>query len=580
MKLITKMVSVGALMVSVVAALVLLGVSSMSSVGDDIDVIVKQDTPFLSDIHYLSKTQLEQFVWLERAMLASMQGNKQNFSKASHDFSEKSQLMKNQYKKILSLADTIVANSKDKQAATQASSLKKQLEAIQSDYILFSDNTDALFETMQKGDNSGDHMMHMALVEKQIETMIQKLQSLNAVVESKVAATAKYALHRNSVSTNTMIVTSLFAFIIALVSGFFIVRSIKKQLGDDPSELAEIAEALSAGDLDVERNSSAEGVYGALNVMVDKLIDIISGIKFSANEVAVAADQVSQGNANLSQRTQEQASSLEEVASSMEEMTSTVRHNADNASSANQLAMAAREQASAGGAVVSEAISAMDEIGASSKKIADITGVINDIAFQTNLLALNAAVEAARAGEQGRGFAVVASEVRSLASRSATAAKEIKVLIDESLQKVDDGAKLVNQSGSALEVIVASVKKVSDIVAEIASASNEQSVGINEVNRALTQMDAMTQQNAALVEEASAASEAMGAQAEELNKLVEFFMISTTRIPETKVVKRIPFSQEVKPSTGIEKPVQKSEPLPQSGKQEQKAQSDDEWEDF
>jgi methyl-accepting chemotaxis protein len=418
----------------------------------------------------------------------------------------------------------------------------------------------------------------MSLVEKHIEMMTQKLQSINANVESRVAAAAKDTLYYNSVSTNTMIVTSLFAFVVALLSGYFIVLSIKKQLGDDPSVLAEIAEALSAGDLDVERNPSAVGVYGALNVMVDKLIDIISGIKFSANEVAIAAGQVSQGNTNLSQRTQEQASSLEQVASSMEEMTSTVKHNADNASSANKLAMAASEQASAGGVVVAEAISAMDEIAASSKKIADITGVINDIAFQTNLLALNAAVEAARAGEQGRGFAVVASEVRSLASRSATAAKEIKGLIDESLQKVDDGAKLVNQSGGALDEIVLSVKKVSDIVAEIASASKEQSVGINEVNRALTQMDEMTQQNAALVEEASAASEAMGAQAEDLNKLVEFFMISTAQVPAAKVIERIPYSQSGPPPSDPEQSASRS--LSQSSKQEQVSKNDDEWEDF
>jgi methyl-accepting chemotaxis protein len=576
MKLITKMVSVGALMLSIVAALVLLGVSSMSSIGDNVDSIVRQDIPFLSSIHNLSKTQLEQFVWLERAMLASRLGNKKNLDSAEHDFDKLSKSMNDQYDKSLSLIGDIAKDAKDKQAAEQASDIRKQLTVIKADYSLFTQSANTVFVSMRKG-SSSDTILRMSLVEKHIEMMTQKLQSINANVESKVTAAAKDTLYYNSVSTNTMIVTSLFAFVVALLSGFFIVRSIKKQLGDDPSVLAEIAEALSAGDLDVERNTSAVGVYGALNVMVDKLIDIISGIKFSANEVAIAAGQVSQGNTNLSQRTQEQASSLEEIASSMEEMTSTVKHNADNASSANQLAMAAREQAGAGGAVVSEAISAMDEIAASSKKIADITSVINDIAFQTNLLALNAAVEAARAGEQGRGFAVVASEVRSLASRSATAAKEIKGLIDESLQKVDDGAKLVNQSGGALDEIVLSVKKVSDIVAEIASASKEQSVGINEVNRALTQMDEMTQQNAALVEEASAASEAMGAQAEDLNKLVEFFMISTAQVPAARAIKRIPFSQgsSAPADTGNSEPTFRP-----ASKQTQASQNDDEWEDF
>ena len=208
------------------------------------------------------------------------------------------------------------------------------------------------------------------------------------------------------------------------------------------------------------------------------------------------ADEISAGNANLSQRTEEQSSSLEETASSMEEMTTTVKQNADNAAQANQLALAARDQAEKGGTVVSQAVSAMAGINEASKKIADIIGVIDDIAFQTNLLALNAAVEAARAGEQGRGFAVVASEVRSLAGRSATAAKEIKELIQDSVRKVEDGSVLVTQSGQTLEKIVASVKKVSDIVAEIAAASREQSSGIEQVNRAVMQMDELTQQNA------------------------------------------------------------------------------------
>ena len=218
-----------------------------------------------------------------------------------------------------------------------------------------------------------------------------------------------------------------------------------------------------------------EAMSRGVNQLADNMAEVVSKVKRVAADVHRGADEISAGNANLSQRTEEQSSSLEETASSMEEMTTTVKQNADNAGQANQLAIAARDQAEKGGAVVSQAVEAMADINDASKKIADIIGVIDDIAFQTNLLALNAAVEAARAGEQGRGFAVVASEVRSLAERSATAAKEIKELIQDSVRKVEDGSVLVTQSGQTLEKIVASVKKVSDIVAEIAAASREQS---------------------------------------------------------------------------------------------------------
>ena len=248
-------------------------------------------------------------------------------------------------------------------------------------------------------------------------------------------------------------------------------------------------------------------------------------MKTAAAEVQTGAEEISKGNTNLSQRTEEQASSLEETASSMEEMTSTVKQTADNAGQANQLAMAARQQAEKGGAVVSAAVTAMGGINVASKKIADIIGVIDEIAFQTNLLALNAAVEAARAGEQGRGFAVVATEVRNLAGRSATAAKEIKALIQDSVARVDEGSKLVDESGRTLEEIVSAVKKVTDIVAEIAAASREQSSGIEQVNKAVMQMDESTQQNAALVEQATAASQAIVEQAQSLNGMIARYQV-------------------------------------------------------
>jgi len=269
---------------------------------------------------------------------------------------------------------------------------------------------------------------------------------------------------------------------------------------------------------------------GGLNELLDNTAQMVLQIKQAAEEVHRGAEEISTGNDNLSQRTEEQSSSLEETASSMEQMTSTVKQSADNAGQANQLAAAAREQAEKGGEVVGRAVKAMADINDSSKRIADIIGVIDEIAFQTNLLALNAAVEAARAGEQGRGFAVVATEVRSLAGRSATAAKEIKGLIQDSVRKVEDGSLLVTQSGQTLEQIVASVKKVSDIIAEIAAASREQSSGIEQVNKAVMEMDGMTQQNAALVEEATAASQSMAAQARSLAAMMKRYRISDSLV--------------------------------------------------
>lgn len=270
----------------------------------------------------------------------------------------------------------------------------------------------------------------------------------------------------------------------------------------------------------------------AYNQAQESLGSLIAQTQVAVTSIAEASTEVMTGNDDLAQRTEEQAASLEETASSMEQMTSTVKQNADNARQANQLAMQARESAEKGGQVVSNAVSTMAEINAASKRIADIITVIDEIAFQTNLLALNAAVEAARVGEQGRGFAVVAAEVRNLAGRSATAAKEIKGLVQDSVQKVQEGSNLVNMSGNQLEEIVTSVKKVADIIAEISAAAQEQSQGIEQVNKAIIQMDQITQQNAALVEEASAASQSMNQQAEGLQVVIEGFQIDDTLIAQ------------------------------------------------
>ncbi|TXI27318.1 MAG: HAMP domain-containing protein [Nitrosomonas oligotropha] len=313
---------------------------------------------------------------------------------------------------------------------------------------------------------------------------------------------------------------------LAMIIGFLIIRAIVGPL----NEAIAVANAVASGDLTsrIETNSTNETgrLLQALRMMNDNLIDLVGKVRSGTDQISTASGEIASGNSDLSQRTEEQASSLEETASSMEELTSTVKQNADNARQANQLAAGASEVAMKGGAVVGQVVQTMSSINESSKKIVDIISVIDGIAFQTNILALNAAVEAARAGEQGRGFAVVATEVRTLAQRSAAAAKEIKELISDSVSKVEDGTRLVDEAGATMDEIVGAVKRVTDIMSEISAASQEQSSGIEQVNQAVTQMDEVTQQNAALVEEAAAAAESMQEQAQALTQAVSTFKLS------------------------------------------------------
>ncbi|HUW50065.1 MAG TPA: methyl-accepting chemotaxis protein [Sulfuricella sp.] len=297
------------------------------------------------------------------------------------------------------------------------------------------------------------------------------------------------------------------------------------------TDIMRVAQALAHGDLTQTITKDYPGLFGqtsqGVNTTVDNLKKLVGEIKEAVDSIGTASKEIAQGNTDLSQRTEEQASSLEETASSMEELTSTVKANAENAKQANQLAMSSSDVAGKGGAVVGEVVGTMASINESSRKIVDIISVIDGIAFQTNILALNAAVEAARAGEQGRGFAVVAAEVRNLAQRSAAAAKEIKTLIGDSVEKVENGTKLVDQAGQTMEEIVTSIKRVTDIMSEISAASSEQSAGIEQVNQAITQMDEVTQQNAALVEEAAAAAESLEEQAQNLSTSVSVFKLDT-----------------------------------------------------
>ncbi|TAJ08335.1 MAG: methyl-accepting chemotaxis protein [Nitrospirae bacterium] len=380
---------------------------------------------------------------------------------------------------------------------------------------------------------AGDQTSALAAMKGEVAGRFKaSVEAINALADIKMkVAQRKYDDANKVYADSKALLTGIVLGGIGL--GLFLGWVIARMIASGLSQVNDVAQKAAEGDLTKRVSIDTKDEIGlmgaAFNQMMDNIARVVGEVRNGSEQVSSASGQISVGTQDLSQRTSEQASALEETSSAMEEMTSTVKQNADNAKQANQLGIAARETAEKGSHVVTQAVTSMEEINKSSKKIADIIGVIDEIAFQTNLLALNAAVEAARAGEQGRGFAVVAAEVRNLAQRSATAAKEIKGLINESVQKVAGGAELVNQCGKSLEEIVTSVKRVTDIVSEMAAASQEQASGIEQVNKAVMQMDETTQQNAALVEESASAAESLQQQSAELLQVVEFFKVSDGR---------------------------------------------------
>ena len=401
------------------------------------------------------------------------------------------------------------------------------------------------------------------------------LQELVTMQRTSIDATAKQI--DASAVRDTSVISMLTGFAVAfgVLCSWLLTTGITRPL----RQALALAETVAAGDLTHTVTTSAKDETGALLTalgnMNNNLVSIVSQVRSGTDSIATASSEIAAGNLDLSSRTEQQAGSLEETASSMEELTGTVKQNADNARQANQLAITAAGIASRGGAVVAEVVATMGSINASSRTIVDIISVIDGIAFQTNILALNAAVEAARAGEQGRGFAVVASEVRNLAQRSSQAAKEIKGLIDDSVSKVDIGAKLVDQAGATMDEVVASVKRVTDIIGEISSASTEQTHGIEQVNQAIVQMDQVTQQNAALVEEAAAAAGSLQDQAHGLAQVVSVFKLN-----EQPGLLRRPAAAAARPAAPAARVAPRSAAVPQKKLPAAKALANDDWEEF
>jgi methyl-accepting chemotaxis protein len=417
------------------------------------------------------------------------------------------------------------------------------------------------------------------LIDKQVDLYYQSLtQAAESMTAESDLASAEYASAAKS--TLWIILASVVVGGLLLIGvTTMVARSIKSQLGMELADAIQAARQIADGNLTYafkDHGYDSDSLASSLATMLTNLVSIVAKIRDGAESIASGSSQIATGNLDLSSRTEQQASSLEETASSMEQLTSTVKQNAENARQANQMVVSTADVATKGGQVVSQVVDTMDSIKDSSRKIADIIGVIDGIAFQTNILALNAAVEAARAGEQGRGFAVVASEVRNLAQRSAGAAKEIKALIEDSVGKVDAGSELVDEAGKTMNEIVTSVKRVTDIMAEIAAASSEQSAGIEQVNQAVTQMDQMTQQNAALVEQAAAAAESLEDQASNLTQAVSVFQLSggfSSRAERPILLNQVKATQKASPRAALASPATRSTKLATAG-------GNDEWEEF
>ena len=415
---------------------------------------------------------------------------------------------------------------------------KELFKAIQDARAVYSTSRDKLRELiLQQKKEEATEVLFNEVIPKQ-DRYFDVLNDFVAFQRTLMDESVAEGQQTSDSAIALMLELSAVAILLCVLAAWWVTRSITRPL----NEAVDVASAVAQGDLTIQIGETTRDETGkllaSLKAMNQNLHRFVSEVRTGSDTINTASSEIASGNLDLSSRTEEQAGELEETASAMEELTSTVKQNADNARQANSLAATASEVAVQGGSVVGQVVQTMGEINEASRKIVDIISVIDGIAFQTNILALNAAVEAARAGEQGRGFAVVASEVRTLAQRSASAAKEIKALIDDSVSRVDNGSRLVEQAGATMSEVVASVRRVTDVVAEISAASNEQSDGIEQINHAIVQMDEVTQQNAALVEQAAAAAQSLQEQSGRLVETVSIFKLSSHEAPRAQPARK------------------------------------------
>ena len=511
-----------------VLMLVILGVGlfSVNRVNDVVRVIVDDRVPKIDAVTTIEIQANLQSVALRDMLLASDAAERRTFGEAvaqARDVAGKN----------LELLQRLIVQPKGEQ-------LLEKVKGERDKYIAAQDALLALI-TAEKVEEAKVYLSKD--LRPLLTVYMSGLGELAAFQKEAMDSTAKIGDETFANARLVMSALGALALLVAVGVAMLIIRSLLKALGGEPSEAAELARAVSQGDFThtvALKAGDTQSLMASLGAMQSNLAQIVATVRTGSEGVATASAEIAEGNNDLSARTEQQASALEETAASMEELGATVKQNADNARQANQLAQSASTIAIEGGTVVGQVVETMKGINESSRKISDIISVIDGIAFQTNILALNAAVEAARAGEQGRGFAVVASEVRSLAGRSAEAAKEIKVLINASVERVEHGTTLVDQAGATMSEVVHSIRRVTDIMGEISAASNEQASGVAQVGEAVIQMDQTTQQNAALVEEMAAAASSLKGQANDLVQAVAFFKIAgragvSSSMPRTAV---------------------------------------------